>query len=90
MKVTIIGQVVTVTKEGKKGPYTKHTQEAMMETKGFRQSVEFEVERPDKGYAPGEYSCDVESQMQPGRFGPELPRFYKLVPVIADAKARTA
>jgi hypothetical protein len=88
MKVKIIGPVISEEKVGKKGPYTTHRQEAMFETSGFRMTAELDVESPSKGYVVGEtYEVDVEAQMKPGRYGVELPRFFKLSAAVPLRKA---
>jgi len=82
MKVKIIAAVESFTgpKKDGSGNYTKHTQEAVLETSAARVTTPIDVQAPDKAWALGDYTCDVEAQMKPGRFGFELPRFFKLVP----------
>lgn len=89
-KITVKGPAITETKNGKKGEYTKTTQEATITTSSFMMTFEMDVDGPSKGYAPGDYTCDLEGQLKPGRYGPELPRFLKLTPIIADAVAKRA
>lgn len=85
MKVTILTAVESITapKKDGSGNYTKHTQEAVLETKTSRVTMPIDVPASDKAWPLGEYTCDVESQLKPGRFGYELPRYYKLVAVSA-------
>lgn len=91
-KVTILAACIssTLPKKDGQGTYTKHVQEAMIETRSCRVTIGLDVEDPSKQYALGDYTCDMEAQLKPGRFGLELPRYLKLVPAIAEAKqART-
>ena len=80
-KVQILAAVESVTnaKKDGSGNYTKHTQQASIETASCRVTVELDVPDPSKGYPLGAYSCDIEGQLKPGRFGLELPRYLKLV-----------
>lgn len=80
MKVTILTPVRSETKMGKKGEYTVHSQEATVETKQLRMTFDLDVESPGRAYAVGAYDADIESQLKPGRYGLELPRFLKLTP----------
>ena len=91
-KVTIKAACISVTNNKKdgNGTYTKHTQEATIETASCKITTELDVPDPQKQYALGEYACDIEAQLKPGRFGLELPRYLKLTPVIADAAAKRA
>lgn len=82
-KITIKSAVNSITRDKKdgSGTYTKHTQEATFETDSMRIAMEVEVKDPRYGYAEGVYAYDVENQLVVGRFGLELPRFPKLVPL---------
>lgn len=88
-KITILAPAVeaVLNKRDGSGTYTKRTQEAVIETASTKVTLELDVE-PGKQYPPGEYICDMEAQLKPGRFGLELPRFWKLTaPKLAAAKA---
>lgn len=81
MKVSVLGPVTTQVKMGKKGEYTVHSQEVTVETPQLRMTFDMDVETPAKGYQPGiAHTCDIESQLKPGRYGLELPRYLKLTP----------
>ena len=85
MKIKVLGPVNTQVKMGKKGEYTVHQQEVTAETNNgqLRMTYDLDVESPSKGYATGNYDCDIDSQLKPGRYGIELPRFLKLTPAKA-------
>jgi hypothetical protein len=80
-KVTILAAPVelNLNKRDGSGTYTKRTQEAVIETSSTKVTLELDVEA-GKSYPPGDYTCDMEAQLKPGRFGLELPRFWKLTP----------
>ena len=80
MKVTILSAPQSVTRDGKNGEYTKHTQEATLETANLRMTTDLDIESTSKAFAVGVYNCDVEAQLRPGKYGLELPRFLKLTP----------
>lgn len=82
-KITIRSPLNSVTREKKdgSGEYTKHTHEATFETASMRINLDFEVRDAHSGLKEGDYLCDIENQLVPGRFGLELPRFLKVTPV---------
>jgi len=81
-KVAILAAVESITnaKKDGSGNYTKHTQQASIETSSCRVTIDLDVPEPSKAYPLGNYTCDIEGQLKPGRFGLELPRYLKLVP----------
>lgn len=82
-KIKIKSAVNSITRDKKDGTgtYTKHTQEATFETESMRIAMDIEVKDAHSGYAEGEYTFDVENQLVVGRYGLEMPRFPKLVPL---------
>ena len=82
-KITIRSPLNSITREKKdgSGEYTKHTHEATFETASMRINLDFEVRDPAARLKEGEYHCDIENQLIPGRFGLELPRYLKVTPV---------
>lgn len=87
-KVTINAAPVskTLDKKDKSGTYTKITQSSTFETRVMKMPLELDVEN-DSGYPIGEYELDVESQLKVGRYGLELPRYWKLQAISKKAAA---
>jgi hypothetical protein len=85
MKITILTPATTqnLPKKDGQGTYSKTTSEAIYEAKNLRFSTNHEFRDLQSAVAPGTYDCDIEAQLQPGRYGLELPRFLKLTPVKA-------
>ncbi|KFN42143.1 hypothetical protein [Arenimonas oryziterrae] len=88
-KITIKSPVSSITRDKRdgSGTYTKHTQEATFETSAMRVNIELEVKDANSAHAQGVYDFDIEEALVMGRFGPELPRFWKLTPAKTKAAA---
>jgi len=78
-KITILTNAKSVTRDGKTGPYTKVTQLATFENASMKMPIDLEVEGEASGYAIGSYTVDLDSQLKVGKYGLELPRYWKLV-----------
>lgn len=88
-KVTIKSEPLNRFVTTKNGQKQVHYQNAELETKNMRVQLEVEIDSPQQAYAKdGVYDWDVESDVIPGRYGPELARRMTLVQVQrAPAKA---
>lgn len=82
MKVKILNEATTqsLPKKDGSGNYTKCTAEAIYDAPNLRFSTNHEYRDQAAALKPGNYNCDIEAQLQPGRFGLELPRYLKLTP----------
>ena len=82
-KITVLTSAKSVTREGKNGDYTKTTQQATFENASMKMPIDLEVESESSGYSLGNYTIDLDSQLKVGKYGLELPRYWKLNPVKA-------
>jgi hypothetical protein len=82
MKIKILTPAITqsLPKKDGSGSYTKTTSEAVYEAPNLKFATNHEFRDQASALAPGDYICDIESQLQPGRYGLELPRYLKLTP----------
>ncbi|GGD52540.1 hypothetical protein [Pseudoxanthomonas indica] len=89
-KVTIKSEPQSRYVTTKAGQKQVHYQNAELETKQMRVQLEVEIDSPQQAYKQsGVYDWDVEADVIPGRYGPELARRMTLVPV-AEAPKRAA
>lgn len=81
--ITINGPVDSRNVTTSKGlPKTIYSQKCTLETKNMRIMHDLEVDGPHAGYPVGsKYVWDIEADVIPGRYGPELARRQTLVPV---------
>ncbi|WP_411831976.1 hypothetical protein [Pseudoxanthomonas mexicana] len=75
----------------KNGQKQVHFQNAQLETSEMRVQVEVEIDGPQQAYVNGKsYQWDVEKDVIPGRFGPELARRYSLRDMAEPTKRAAA
>ncbi len=78
-KITIKSEPLNRYVTTKNGQKQVHYQNAQLETSEMRVQVEVEIDGPQQAYTNGKtYEWDVEKDVIPGRFGPELARRYTL------------
>lgn len=74
----------------KSGQKQVHYQNAELETKQMRVQLEVEIDSPQQAYKNGGvYNWDIEADVIPGRYGPELARRMTLIEV-AEVHKRAA
>lgn len=86
-KVTIKSEPQSRYVTTKNGQKQVHYQNAELETKQLRVQLEVEIDSPQQAYANNSvHTWDIEADVIPGRYGPELARRMTLVPVAEQAK----
>lgn len=89
-KVTIKSEPQSRYVTTKNGQKQVHYQNAELDTKQMRVQLEVEIDSPQQAYANNSvHAWDIEADVIPGRYGPELARRMTLVPV-AEAQKRAA
>lgn len=85
--ITIKSEPLTRMQPTKNGPRQVHFQNAQLETSELRMQIEIEIDGPNVGYVKDkQYAWDLERDVRPGTYGPELARRYTLI----DAKPAAA
>lgn len=89
-KITIKSEPMNRYVTTKNGQKQVHFQNATLETSEMRCQIEVEIDSPQNGYQQQTYDWDVEKDVIPGRYGPELARRYTLVPPAQRKPAQAA
>lgn len=88
--ITVTGPVDSRNVTTSKGlPKTIYSQKCTLETKNMRIQHDLECDGPNMGLPVGsKYTWDIEADVIPGRYGPELARRQTLIPL--DQKKQAA
>ena len=87
--ITVNGPVDSRNVTTSKGmPKTIYSQKCTLETKNMRIQHDLECDGPNMGLPIGsKWTWDIEADVIPGRYGPELARRQTLVPVQSQPKS---